>query len=131
MNTTATPEAALRRPLMASGVITAASGVAMMLRPKPLLRMAGASAEQPAPFLFGVVGMFMTLSGGLLAQGAAARPADRRALQYSLAQKVGATAAVGLGVKRGRYKRRALLVASFDAASAALIAASLVCRRSQ
>jgi hypothetical protein len=119
----------LRPALIGAGVITAASGVAMMLRPKPLLGLAGAATAQPAPFLFGVVGMFMTISGGLLTQGAAARPVDRRALQYSLAQKVGATAAVSLGVRRGRYKRRALLVASFDALSGVLIAAFLARRR--
>jgi hypothetical protein len=114
-----------RQAILAAGVITAVSGLVMMAQPKRCLGMAGAATPEPAPFVFGVVGMFMAISGMIEAQGATGT-VDRRILQFGVAQKMGATAAVVLGVKTKRYKKRALLIAAFDAASGALIAGSLV-----
>ena len=108
------------------GLTTAASGAALVASPRTALRLLGAGRHQPAPFLFGVVGMFMVGSGGLLADGCRSDPPSRIALRWALVQKVGATTAMCLGVRRGHYRRQALAVAAFDGAAAALLAALLL-----
>lgn len=105
----------------AIGATTLASGLGLMAAPRTALRLMGASTPDPSPLLYRVVGMFMTVSGGLLLDGAE----QRVVLRWSLAQKTGAVAGVGLGVLRGDYRKRALLVASFDAASAVALARML------
>jgi hypothetical protein len=104
------------------GLTTAASGALLVAAPEPSLRLLGAGADEPAPFLFGVVGMFMTLSGGLLVDGCRSDPPSPLVLRWALAQKVGATTAMCLGVRRGRYGRQALAVAAFDGSAAVLLA---------
>lgn len=102
----------------AVGATTALSGVGLVLAPSLALRLMGAATPEPAPLLFRVVGMFMTVSGGLLLDGGTAP----LALRWSLVQKVGATTAMCLGVRSGAYSRRALAVAAFDAGSAVVLA---------
>lgn len=104
------------------GLTTLASGAGLVVAPRPALRAMGAATVEPAPFLFGVVGMFMTASGALLVDGCRSEPPDPVALRWALAQKVGATTAMCLGVRTGRYHRRALAVAAFDGGAAALLA---------
>jgi hypothetical protein len=99
------------------GLSTAASGLSLMTAPTTSLRLMGARADQPAPLLFRVIGMFMTVSGGLLADGADSPLAHR----WSLAQKIGATAGVTAGVVSGQYRPRALAVAAFDGTCALLL----------
>lgn len=105
-----------------TGVATAASGAALVAGPRPALRLLGAGTAEPAPFLFGVVGMFMVASGGLLVDGCRTDPPNRAALRWALVQKVGATGAMCLGVRSGRYQRQALAVAAFDGSAALLLA---------
>lgn len=111
----------------AIGATTAASGLGLVVAPRTALRLMGAPTPDPAPLLYRVVGMFMTVSGGLLLDGAE----HRVVLRWSLAQKSGAVAGVGLGVLRGDYRKRALLVASFDAVSAVALARMLASPRSE
>jgi hypothetical protein len=106
------------------GFTTAASGLWLVAAPRTALRRMGAADPDPAPLLFRIVGMFMTVSGGLLADD----PHDRVVLRWSLAQKVGAVLGVSLGVAGGQYRGRALTVAAFDAANAALLARMAVRR---
>jgi hypothetical protein len=89
-----------------------------------MLRAVGAADPDPAPLLYRVVGMFMTVAGGLLVDGAS----EPLALRWSLAQKTGAVLGVGLGVVTGSYRPRALAVAAFDAASAVALARMLARR---
>lgn len=103
------------------GATTALSGAGLVLAPRLALRVMGAASPEPAPLLFRVVGMFMTVSGGMLLDGGTAP----LALRWSLVQKVGATTAVCLGVRSGTYSRRALTVAAFDGASAVVLAGLL------
>ena len=105
----------------AIGATTLMSGLGLVVAPRTALRLMGADTPDPAPLLYRVVGMFMTVSGGLLLDGAE----QRVVLRWSLAQKSGAVAGVGLGVLRRDYRKRALLVASFDAASAVALARML------
>lgn len=104
------------------GLTTAASGLSLLAAPRTALRGMGAGAADPAPLLFRVVGMFMTVSGGLLADGAD----SRLALRWSVAQKTGAVLGVSLGVAGGQYRPRSLVVAGFDAVSAVLLARMLL-----
>ena len=106
------------------GGTTALSGAVLVAAPRTMLRAMGAAAPDPAPLLYRVVGMFMTVSGGLLADGAD----DPLARRWSVVQKSGAVLGVGLGVATGQYRPRALVVAAFDAASAVLLARMLIRR---
>jgi hypothetical protein len=106
------------------GATTAVSGASLVAAPRTALRGMGAAVTDPAPLLYRVVGMFMTVSGGLLADGAT----DPLALRWSLVQKTGAVLGVGLGVATGQYRPRSLAVAAFDGLSAVLLARMLVRR---
>jgi hypothetical protein len=99
------------------GVSTLLSGLSLLLAPRLMLRLLGADADRPAPLLFRVVGMFMGVSGGLLAEGAE----QPMVVRWSIVQKIGATLGVTLGVLTGQYRPRALGVASFDAVSSILL----------
>ena len=103
------------------GVSTALSGLGLVVAPARSLHAMGAATTAPAPLLYRVIGMFMTVSGGLLADGTTAPVV----LRWSLAQKTGAVAGVTLGVVGGEYRRAALGVAAFDAACALLLARML------
>jgi hypothetical protein len=105
-----------RRLLQGIAGMTAATGAIQMVAPRPVLRTLRASEGPPARHLFGTVGMFMACTGGLLV----ARPDDRGAVAMTAAQKLGAAAAVSLGVRRGVFSPLALGVAGFDALSGAL-----------
>jgi hypothetical protein len=96
------------------GAATAASGSGLVLAPRISLQAMGADSPDPAPLLFRVVGMFMVVSGGVLAS-AGDSPA---VLRWSVIQKIAASTAVAGGVATGQYHPRALAVAAFDAASA-------------
>jgi hypothetical protein len=109
------------------GAVTLASGTGLVVAPRLALRGMGAATPSPAPLLCRIVGMFMVVSGGVLIQGA-----DQRVvLRWSLAQKAGAVTGVSLGVVRGDYKKQALVLAAFDAASAVVLARMLSRTRSQ
>lgn len=103
------------------GGTTLASGLGLLAAPRLSLRLLGADTAPPAPLLFRVVGMFMTVCGGLLLE----EPRSPAVLRWSVVQKCGAAAGVTLGVVSGDYHRRGLAVAAFDAASAVLLARML------
>lgn len=105
----------------AIGVATLASGVGLVLAPRLSLRAMGATPNPPSPLLFRVVGMFMVVCGGLLFDASRAGGPPRVVLRWSATQKIGATAAMTLGVVQRAYKPRALLVAAFDGACALVL----------
>ena len=61
---------ALHKAAIAIGGATAVSGLGLIAAPRLVLCILGAGRSDPAPFLFRIIGMFMTVSGGLLADGA-------------------------------------------------------------
>ena len=117
---------ALHCAAIAIGGATAVSGLGLIVAPRLVLRILGAGRTEPTPFLFRIIGMFMTVSGGLLADGARSPASGRVALRWSLAAKVGAAAAIGIGVRSKRFGTQALALAAFDAAAAGLVAAVIV-----
>lgn len=120
------PRSAEVRLAEAIGVLTAASGAGLVLAPRLVLRLLSARRRDPAPFFVQVVGMFMMMSGGLLADGSRQSPPARIALRWACAQKTGAAVAMVLGVRSKRIGRLALVIAAFDAFSAVLAARILM-----
>ena len=110
------PAGALPCVLRAIAGITVATGALTAVRPGLVL---GELSPGPTPMdqLFGTIGMFMVVSGGTLHRALAAPHPERGVLIWSAVQKLGASAAMGIGVRRGLYARRALAVAGFDFAS--------------
>jgi hypothetical protein len=102
-----------RTVLRGIGAITVATGVLQAAVPQATLGPLKADDSPTARHFFGTVGMFMACTGGVLV----ARSEDRPVVLMTAAQKLGASVAVGLGVRRGLLSPLALAVASFDALS--------------
>ena len=105
-----------RTLLRGIGAITAATGVLQAAVPQATLGPLEADDSPTVRHFFGTVGMFMACSGSVLV----ARPAEPAVVLMTAAQKLGASAAVGLGVRRGLLSPVALGVAGFDALSGLL-----------
>ena len=105
-----------RTLLRGIGAITAATGVLQAAVPQATLGPLEADDSPTVRHFFGTVGMFMACTGGVLV----ARPAEPAVVLMSAAQKLGASAAVRLGVRRGLLSPVALGVAGFDALSGLL-----------
>ena len=105
----------------AVGVLTIVSGAVQVAAPAFVLGFVGGDASPPSRHFFGIVGMFMVLFGGALVHGLAGAAPDRVVLLWTGLQKLGASAAVGLGVARGLFVPLALAVAGFDLASGVVI----------
>lgn len=111
------PVSALPRVLRAIAGITVATGAVTAVWPGLVL---GELSPRPTPMdrqLFGTIGMFMVVSGGTMHRALAAPHPERGVLIWSAVQKLGASAAMGIGVRRSLYAPRALAVAGFDFAS--------------
>jgi hypothetical protein len=105
-----------RRLMVGIGAVTTATGALQAAVPAATLGLLRAEDSATARQFFGTVGMFMVCTGGLLL----ARPRDPAVVLMTVAQKLGAAAAVGLGVRRGVLSRPALAVAGFDGLSGLL-----------
>jgi hypothetical protein len=110
----------LRAVLAAIAIITVFSGAAQIPFGEPILRLIGAEATPEAHQLFGTVGMFMVVVGGLLLHTLLNPAASPEVVLWSGLQKAGAFAAVGIGVLNGVFAPLALAVAFFDLATAVL-----------
>lgn len=112
----------VRRVLRVIAAATVASGAVQLLAPALVLRVVGGSTDAANAHSFGIIGMFMVLFGGLLWQALdpGAGAAGAVPLFWAALQKVGAAAAVSLGVARGLFAPVALAVAAFDLASGLL-----------
>ncbi|MEA2214230.1 MAG: hypothetical protein QOF83_4178 [Solirubrobacteraceae bacterium] len=109
-----------RSAVRAVAVLTAVSGVAQAAAPGALLRPLRVDDTPATRQLFGTIGMFMAVVGGLLL--ASLRRGDpQEVLVWTAAQKLGAAGAVALGVRRSVFSPRALLVAGFDFCSGVLV----------
>lgn len=110
-----------RKALLAIAVVTVATGGAQIVAPSAMLEPLRVEDSPATRQLFATVGMFMAIVGALLF-GALRRPVDARrpVVFWASVQKLGAAAAVALGVRRAVFSRLALLVASFDFASGLL-----------
>lgn len=108
--------------LYAIGLITCLTGILQCAFPGVFLRLlATAPAQVMAAHVFGIVGMFMLLFGGMLVHALVRRELSDTVLLWSALQKLGASVAVSVGVMRGIFLPIALLVVSFDFASGVLM----------
>jgi hypothetical protein len=112
-----------RGAAVAVGVLTVVSGLFLLAFPKTALGLIGAGKADPAPYLFGIIGMFMLLFGGLLIDTARRLEPSPVALFWCMLQKIGATIAMVVGYVTDVYGWFALFVAIVDGASALIIRA--------
>lgn len=108
--------------VLAIGALTALTGAVQLVAPTLILRAVGGETTAGASHFFAIVGMFMILFGGLLWQGARPTPPLTIAIGWAALQKLGASAAVAVGVARHVFLPIALVIASFDFASFIVIA---------
>lgn len=106
--------ALLLRLIKLIAVATCITGLAQVVAPDFVLTTLHAERTATSRHFFAIVGMFMTLFGGLTLH-ALARPAQASVvLLWSGLQKLGAALAVGIGVWHGLFSPLGLLVACFD-----------------
>ena len=126
------PEAdALHKAAIAIGGATAVSGLGLIVAPRLVLCILGAGRAEPAPFLFRIIGMFMTVSGGSARRrsprvDSQRTGAGRVALRWAMVAKIGAAIAVWCGVRSKRFGKQGLALAAFDASAAGVIAAVML-----
>jgi hypothetical protein len=101
------------------GVVTMVTGAVQMAFPAFVLKIVGGETGPASTHFFAIVGMFMAFFGGLALHGVVAGSAP--ALLWSGLQKLGAAAAVALGIHHGVFSPVAMPVAIFDLVSALLI----------
>jgi predicted acylesterase/phospholipase RssA len=125
-------ERGLRWILAAISVATVVSGAVQLLVPGFELEFLRAESTPTSRHFFGIIGMFMVLFGGLLLHALVRPKENPAAFVWAGLQKLGACAAVGLGVARGIFSPLALGVAGFDLLSGLLILGYLgLLRRSE
>jgi hypothetical protein len=100
--------------LLVISIITILSGVVQMAVPGVILAFMSAQIDPTTMHFFGIVGMFMTLFGGLWLHALTRPDAQPVASLWASLQKVGAFAAVSLGVLHQVFAPVALAVATFD-----------------
>jgi hypothetical protein len=105
-----------RKVLQGVACSTIATGSLQVAMPGKTLAMMGVKDSPTARHLFAMVGMFMTCTGGAFL----ARPDDRAVAAMTVAQKLGAATAIGIGVQRGLFSTAALGVVGFDGVSGLL-----------
>ncbi|QSZ55520.1 hypothetical protein AYX19_18315 [Paenarthrobacter ureafaciens] len=111
----------LRAVLALIAIITVVTGVVEVPFGGPLLQLLGADSTPETRQLFGTVGMFMVVVGGLLLHTLLNTVPSPEVVLWSGVQKTGAFGAVGIGVLNGVFSPLALLVAFFDLATAVLL----------
>jgi hypothetical protein len=110
-----------RRGLEVIAWLTLVSGALQAAAPRLTLGHLTDRPDALGTHMFATVGMFMTVSGGMLAAALRLPAGDGRGpLAWCAAQKIGAATAVAIGVRRKVLAPAALGVAAFDLASGIL-----------
>lgn len=99
---------------------TILSGVSQMVMPGFVLNVVGAEITDASAHFFAIVGMFMTLFGALMLHAMYSPYPQKTAIFWCAMQKLGAFAAVGLGIINGIFAPIAAGVAVFDLFSGVL-----------
>ncbi|QSZ50940.1 hypothetical protein AYX22_07335 [Arthrobacter sp. D5-1] len=111
----------LRAVLAVIAVITVLTGAVQVPFGGPVLQLIGADSTPETRQLFGTVGMFMVVVGGLLLHTLLNAVPSPEVVLWSGLQKTGAFGAVGIGVLNGVFAPIALMVAFFDLATGILL----------
>lgn len=107
--------------LIIVSVVTLVSGAVQMMNPGFVLKLLSAEVMPATDHLFGIVGMFMVLFGGMLLQVLLSKQLVAPVYFWAGMQKLGASASVALGVARHLFGTGALLVSAFDLLSGLFI----------
>lgn len=94
--------------------ITLISGITQLINPGFVLRMTGAEVSSTSSHFFAIIGLFMTLFGGLMIQTVYSKDTGSAAIIWSAFQKLGASIAVFAGIMKGLFAIQAAAVAGFD-----------------
>lgn len=100
--------------VIAISVITVISGLTQVFMPATVLKVIGADITESIRHLFGIVGMFMALFGGMLVHAIYSTHTSKVVVFWCALQKLGAFVAVSLGVINGLFSWMAMSVAVFD-----------------
>ncbi len=93
---------------------TVLSGLVQLVSPGFVLHVVGGATDPAGEHFFRIGGMFMVLFGGMMLHALLAAGDHPLPVLWASFQKLGAAAAVGIGVSRGFFSSTALLVAGFD-----------------
>lgn len=110
----------IRRSLIAISALTMVSGAIQVLAPRRMLQALMAEDDDTARHFFGTIGMFMVVVGGGLLNALLRPGRDPVIVFWAALQKLGASLAVGIGVRRRIFSPLALGVALFDLLSGLL-----------
>ena len=95
-------------------IATVLSGITQMIRPAFVLKFVGGEITPTTSHFFAIIGMFMTLFGGLMIQTVYSVEKPTAAIVWSALQKLGASIAVFIGIFKGLFEIQAGAVALFD-----------------
>ena len=110
----------IRRSLIGIAGLTMVTGAIQVFAPRAMLQALSATDDDTARHFFGTVGMFMVVVGGGLLNALLRPGRDPVIVFWAALQKLGASLAVGLGVRRRILSPLALVVAVFDLLSGLL-----------
>ena len=107
----------IRLIIILISIATMLSGISQMIAPAFVLNIIGAEITSASKYFFGIVGMFMTLFGGMMLHALYSVQRNDAAVLWASFQKLGAAIAVGTGIFLGIFNGLALSVALFDLVS--------------
>jgi hypothetical protein len=111
----------LRIILLLIAIATVFSGLVQVVVPAFVLKIVGAQIDPTTKHFFAIVGMFMFLFGGMMIHALYSERVNNAAILWAGLQKLGAAAAVFIGIAHGLFATIAAAVASFDLVSGILI----------
>jgi hypothetical protein len=106
--------------LVLIAAMTALTGAIQMIAPAFILRLLSAETTATSKHFFAIVGMFMVLFGGATLNALLSFKHHPVVIFWSGLQKLGASAAVGLGVVNEVFSSIAIVVAVIDLLSGLL-----------
>jgi hypothetical protein len=109
----------LRWTLFAVAVGTFVSGVLLVVAQRFVLHLFSAPAATSDRLFFGIIGVFMAVVGGMLAQSLRQAPSTV-VVGWSALQKLCASAAMSLAVAISVFSYYGIILAAFDFSSAVL-----------
>ncbi len=94
--------------------ITIVSGLTQVIAPEFILSFIGAEITSTSQHFFAIIGMFMTLFGGMMLHAVYSSNKNEAAVMWAALQKLGAAVAVGLGILHEIFNPISATVALFD-----------------
>ena len=111
----------LRLAVFVISLLTLIAGLIQAVRPTLILSIVQGESSPSAAHFFAIVGMFMSLFGGLMLQGLYSPYPNSIIVRWCALQKAGASLAVLIGIIRGIFSPLAGLISGFDFLSAIIL----------